>query len=168
MNAAADAVFQFKKMLKCLEQCMAKANAHADHKKFEINVLAESRLAPDMFNFVKQIQATCDIAKFTASHLTGQTPPKHEDNETTWAQLHSRINKVLSYLDGYTAGQFEGFEKKQVRPNWAQGKFIMGDKYLHEIAVPNFYFHMTVAYSILRHNGVELGKMDYLGTPSLQ
>jgi uncharacterized protein len=168
MNSTADSIFQFNKMLKNLDQCMKKASAYADHKKFEVNVLAESRLAPDMYSFIKQIQSTCDSAKFCAAYLSGQTAPKHEDNETTWSQLHERIRKVVTYLEGFNASSFENAAKIQVKPGWAKGQWIQGDKYLNEIAIPNFYFHLMAAYAIMRHAGVDIGKMDYMGQVSLQ
>jgi hypothetical protein len=168
MKSTAETILEFKNILKNLDACMKKASAYADHKKFDVNILAGMRLAPDMFPFNKQIQSCCDSAKFCAAYLSGQTAPKHEDNETTWTQLHERIAKVVSYLEGFKASDFEKAAAMQVKPGWAQGKWIGGSEYLQQIAIPNFYFHVMTAYAIMRHNGVDIGKMDYLGQINLQ
>jgi len=162
------AIFQFKKMLINLEQCMAKAAAFSDSKKFDVNILAQSRLAPDMFPFTKQIQSACDAAKFCAAYLAGQTAPKHEDNETTWNELRERISKVVTYLDGFSAKDFEKAESVKVKPGWAKGRWMPAEDYLFQVAHPNFYFHVTTAYAILRHSGADVGKMDYLGNVDLK
>ena len=159
----ADAIFQFKKMLKNLDQCMAKAAAYSDAKKFDVNVFVHYRWAPDMFSFTKQIQSACDSAKFCAAYLSGQTAPKHEDNETTWAELTARVRKVITYLDGFKAGDFEKASTMKVKPGWAQGQWLHGEEYLQEVAIPNFYFHVMAAYAIMRHAGVDIGKQDYMG-----
>lgn len=164
----AQAIFQFKKMLQNLDQCMAKAAGYSDSKKFDVNVLADYRLAPDMFPFKKQIQAACDAAKFCAAYLSEQTPPKHEDNERTWDELRARISKVITYLEGFKESDFKNLRTIQVKPGWAKGQWIAGDAYLQEIAVPNFYFHVMAAYAIMRHAGVDIGKMDYLGKVDLK
>jgi len=164
----AQPIFHFKDMLKNLDNCMVKAAAYADQKKFDVNILASSRLAPDMFAFNKQIQSACDVAKFCAAYLSGQTPPKHEDTETTWSELRARISKVVTYLDGFTNSDFTNAQTVKVKPGWAKGKWIGAEQYLNQIAIPNFYFHMTTAYAILRHAGVDVGKMDYLGHVNLQ
>jgi uncharacterized protein len=161
------AIFHFKAMLKNLDQIMAKAAAFADHKKFDINVLAQYRLAPDMFAFNKQIQSTCDVAKFCAAYLSGQTAPKHEDTETTWTELRERIAKVVTYLDGFNEGNFKNADSVKVKPGWAKGKWIGAEEYLNQVAIPNFYFHLMAAYAIIRHAGVDIGKMDYLGHVNL-
>jgi hypothetical protein len=156
-------IFQFKKMLLNLDSCMVKAAAYSDHKKFDVNVLASYRLAPDMYSFTKQIQAACDAAKFCAAYLAGQTAPKHEDNETTWAELRERIRKAVTYLDSFKESDFAQADSVQVKPSWAKGAWIPANNYLNEVAIPNFYFHLMAAYAILRHAGVDIGKMDYLG-----
>lgn len=156
-------IFQFKKMLQNLEGLLAKASAHADAKKFDVNVLTTYRLAPDMFTFTKQIQSACDAAKFAAAYLTEQTAPKHEDTETTWNELVARVQKVIAYLDGFKDSDFANIQSVKVKPNWAKGKWLPAEEYLQEVSVPNFYFHLMAAYAILRHAGVDVGKMDYLG-----
>jgi hypothetical protein len=161
MNTAA--LNQFKKMLGSLEVCMTKAAAYADTKKFDVNVLTNYRLAPDMFNFTKQVQSTCDTAKFCAAYLSGQTAPKHEDTETTWTELQARVRKALTYLESFKDDDFANASSVKVKPGWAKGKWLHADEYLNEVAIPNFYFHLMTSYAILRHAGVDIGKMDYLG-----
>ncbi len=162
------AIIQFRKMLENIDNCMAKAESHAAAKKFDVNVLANYRLAPDMFPLVKQIQSCCDTAKFAAAYLSKQTPPKHEDNEITVADLRERIQKVVSYLSGFKADDFAGYATVKVSPGWAQGKWLTGEEYLEEVAIPNFYFHVMATYAILRHAGVDVGKMDYMGAVNLK
>lgn len=163
MNTTFDTILQFRKMLANLDRWMGKAAAYADQKKFDVNVLVGARLAPDMYPFNKQIQAACDAAKFCAAYLSGQTAPKHEDNETTWAELHERVSKVVKYLDGFKASDFANVESLQVKPGWAKGQWLPSNEYVQHVSIPNFYFHAMTAYAILRHNGVDIGKMDYLG-----
>lgn len=162
------AIFHFKKMLQNLDQCMDKAAAYSDGKKFDVNLLADYRLAPDMFPLKRQIQSACDAAKFCAAYLSQQTPPKHEDNEATWGELHERIRKVVTYLDGFKESDFKNLESVQVKPGWAKGQWLSAPDYLNQIAIPNFYFHVMAAYAILRHAGVDIGKMDYLGKVEMQ
>jgi hypothetical protein len=156
-------VVQFKKMLKNLDGLMAKGAAFADSKKFEVNVLAQTRLIPDMFEFTKQVQSACDTAKFFAARLSGKEAPKHEDNEKTWTELRERIKKTVSYLEGFSAKDFTKAAEAKISPNWAEGKWLNGNDYTYELSVPNFYFHMCMAYAILRTSGVDIGKEDYLG-----
>ena len=156
-------VQQFTKMLHNLNAILDKAAKHAETKKFEVDVLLNSRLAPDQFNFTRQIQIACDTAKMCAARLTGKEAPAHEDNEKTLPELRSRIEKVMGYLNSFTAKDFEGaHERKVTQPRW-EGKFLTGHEFAVQHAIPNFYFHFTTAYSILRHNGVDVGKKDYLG-----
>lgn len=163
-----DFVPQFSKMLKNLDTWLVKAGEHAKTKKFEVDVLANARLAPDQYPLVKQVQAACDSAKFAAAYLSGKEAPKHEDNETTVAQLRERIQKCAAFLETVTAKDFDGAEERKVAPAWLQGKWMRADQYMAQAALPNFYFHVTTAYEILRHNGVELGKMDFMGSLPLQ
>lgn len=160
-------IFQFKKMLSNLEQCMDKAAAYSDKKKIDLNVLAEYRLAPDMYPFTKQIQSACDAAKFCAAYLSEQTAPKHEDNEKTWNELRERLNKAITYLETFKDSDFANADKVKVKPGWAKGQWMPAENYLNEIAIPNFYFHVMAAYAILRHVGVDIGKLDYLGKVEL-
>lgn len=154
---------QYIRVLKNLNSIMGKAAGYADSKKFEVSVLAQARLAPDQFAFYRQIQIACDTAKLSAARLTGKDAPVHDDKDTTWAQLKTRIEDVVKYLESFQAKDFEGAETRKItQPRW-EGKWLTGYEYTVQHAIPNFYFHVTTAYSILRHNGVEVGKKDYLG-----
>lgn len=156
-------VLQFSKMLKNLSAILDKAAAYADAKTFDVGVLLQSRLAPDQFNFIRQVQITCDSAKMCVASLTNKEAPQHPDTENTLPELRSRIESVLSFLKTITPEDFAGAEERKItRPRW-EGKFLHGEEFLIQHAIPNFYFHLTTAYSILRHNGVDLGKKDYLG-----
>lgn len=156
-------VLQFSKMLRNLNSFLAKGAAAAEAKKFDVEVLLNSRLAPDQFNLIRQIQISCDTAKLCASRLTGRDAPVHEDNEKTLPELKKRIEDVVSYLSQFSAKDFDmALEKKISQPRW-EGKYLTGEEYVQQHAIPNFYFHVMTAYSILRHNGVDLGKKDYLG-----
>jgi hypothetical protein len=168
MSQTYSSIVQFKKMLGNLDGWLAKAAAHAKARKFDVNVLLQQRLAPDQYPLVRQVQSACDNAKFAASRLTGKEAPKHPDTETTVEELHARIQSVVAHLGTYTAKDFEGAETRAVSLPFLEGKTIKGSDYLVEMASPNFYFHAVHAYAILRHNGVELGKMDYIGALTLQ
>lgn len=158
----------FIKTLRNLNAIMVKAEGYADTKKIEMNVLLNSRLFPDMFPLAKQIQITCDTAKLAAARLTGKDAPTHDDNLTAWPDLKKRIQDVITYLGTFSAKDFAGAEKKQITtPRW-EGKWLTGEDFVNNHALPNLYFHMSVAYSILRHNGVEIGKKDYLGEMPFQ
>ncbi len=154
---------QFKKMLNNFQLILDKAAAFADQKKIEGEVLLNSRLAPDQFNFIRQIQIMCDTAKLGISRLTGQDAPSHPDTEKTLNELRERIKSTVSYLEKFSAKDFaDSATRKISQPRW-EGKWLTGEEFALNHALPNFYFHMTTAYSILRHNGVEIGKKDYLG-----
>ncbi|MFN7729944.1 MAG: DUF1993 family protein [Bdellovibrio sp.] len=153
----------FIKTLRNLSQMLEKGAKYAEIKKFEVDVLLNSRLAPDQFNLIRQIQIACDTAKLGVSRLTGKTAPAHDDSEKTLSEIRTRIDQTISYLNGFTSKDFEGSETRQItQPRW-EGKYLLGDDYVYHHAIPNFYFHVTTAYSILRHNGVEVGKKDFLG-----
>lgn len=159
---------QMKKMLGHLDQWLASAASHAQQKGFDPNVLVASRLAPDQFPFARQVQASCDTLKISTSRLTGKEAPSHPDTEQTLDELRARVQSVLGYLDGFTEADFESAATRVVsQPRW-EGKTMSGADYFLEHAVPNFFFHLTHAYAILRHNGVSLGKRDYLGALSLR
>lgn len=154
---------QFIKTLKNLDAILDKAQAHAEAKKFETEVFLGARLAPDQLAFTRQIQIACDTAKFSASRLTGKPAPTHDDNEKTWADVKARIQSVISYLGDFSANDFVNAANAVVTtPRW-EGKTLSGTDYTIHHVIPNFYFHVTTAYSILRHNGVDIGKKDYLG-----
>jgi hypothetical protein len=116
-----------------------------------------------MFSFTRQVQIACDTAKFGVARLTGAEAPKFEDNEVTLADLQSRISKTREYLSTVKPEQFKGWEARKTTNPWIPGKFLPGDEYFVQYLIPNFYFHVATAYAILRHNGVEIGKGDFLG-----
>ncbi len=159
-------ISQFSRMLKNLDQWLQTATAYAQKKGFEPDVLAQARLAPDQYALAQQIQSACDSAKFAAAYLSGQKAPSHPDTEKTIAELQARAQTVVKYLDGFKESDFAGAEERSVSPAWMQGHSVRGDVYINRIAVPNFYFHVTTAYAILRHNGVEVGKRDFIGVQS--
>ena len=154
---------QKKKMLGQLDKWLDAAAAYAKAKSFDPNVVLGLRLAPDQFAFARQVQAACDTAKLAAARLTGKEAPSHSDTEQTIEELQARVRAVIAYLDGFSAKDFEGAAKRVItQPRW-EGKTMTGANYFLEHAVPNFFFHTTHAYAILRHNGVSIGKRDYLG-----
>lgn len=156
-------ISQFSRMLKNLDQWLEKGTAYAQTKGFDPDVLAQARLAPDQYALVQQVQSACDAAKYAAAYLSGQKAPSHPDTEKTIAELRARIQTCVTYVESIAASQFAGGEDRSVSPPWMEGHSVRGDHYLTRIAVPNFYFHVTTAYAILRHNGVDLGKRDFVG-----
>jgi hypothetical protein len=152
----------FTKFLQNINSWLDKAAAVADSKKFEIDVLAAGRLAPDQYSFTRQVQAACDQAKYTVAMLTGTEPPSHPDTEKTVAELRQRLKTAIDYLATFKPEAFVGAEERACAHSWMGGKSMRGGDYLDHFALPNFYFHLTTAYSILRHNGVPLGKMDFI------
>jgi hypothetical protein len=155
-------ITEMTKLLRGLDKCIDKAIVHAHAKKFDPNVLVQTRLAPDMFSFVRQVQAACDQAKFSAARLAGKDAPSHPDNEQTMDELKKRIATVCAYLDGFSERDFEGVDQRTVTtPRW-EGKSLSAINYLVEHSMPNFFFHLTVAYALLRHNGVDVSKRDYI------
>jgi hypothetical protein len=158
-----EAFQQMKKTLGQFNVWFDKAEAFAKEKSFDSNLFVNFRLAPDQLPFVKQVQIACDTAKLGASRLTGKEAPSHADNEQTLAELRARVASVIAYLDGYAAKDFEGTSTRSVtQPRW-EGKVMTGKDYFFEHVQPNFYFHLAHTYAILRHNGVPVGKKDYLG-----
>lgn len=154
---------QWKKMLGQLDKWLGTAATFATEKKFDPNLFLTFRLAPDQFPFVRQVQAACDTAKVAAARLSGKEAPVHEDNEQTIADLQTRVRAVIAYLDGFGEKDFaEAASKSITQPRW-EGRVMTGTAYFLEHAMPNFFFHLTHAYAILRHNGVPIGKRDYLG-----
>jgi len=158
-----DAIRHFAKMLRNLDRWLDKAAAHAKAKSFEVDVLLQARLAPDQYAFVRQVQSACDQAKFAAAYLGGKKAPAHPDTEQTMPELRQRIAACLAFLETVQQKDLVGAEERRVAPPWLGGNWLRGDDYLMHVAIPNFFFHVTMAYAILRHNGVDLGKMDYIG-----
>jgi uncharacterized protein len=154
----------FVKTLGNLSAILDKAAAHAEAKKIDPAVLLASRLYPDMFPLTKQVQVACDFAKGTVARLAGEEPPKYDDTETTIEALKARIAKTVDYVQGFQAARFAGAEEREVQMKIRdQTLTFKGLSYLAHMALPNFFFHATTAYDILRHNGVELGKRDFIG-----
>jgi uncharacterized protein len=153
--------------LKNLETCLDKAKQYSAAKKFDEAVLMTSRLAPDMQNFTYQVQSACDYVKAAAAWLSGQTPPKHEDNERTIDELRDRIRKTVAFAESVKEPQYSDAPERKVKLSWAPGKVIGGEDYLLQMTIPNTFFHIAMAYAILRHNGVDVGKMDFLGPINL-
>ncbi|MBL8297548.1 MAG: DUF1993 domain-containing protein [Rhodanobacteraceae bacterium] len=153
-----------RRNLAVLDSLLDKAAAFAAAKNIDAAVLLGSRLAPDMFPLTRQVQIACDLAKGMAGRLAAQTPPVFEDVETTLPELKQRIAKTLAYVDSVADAAYEGAEQREVRvPTRAEELVFQGSDYLVNFALPNLYFHLTATYLILRHNGVELGKRDFLG-----
>ncbi len=163
-------VVQFSKMLNNLSAILDKSVLFADSKKIDIEILLTSRLAVDQFNLIRQVQIACDTAKLAAARLAGKadSAPKHEDNEKTYTQLQARIQSVLTYLATFSPEDFKQAATQTItQPRW-EGKYLTGYEFAIQHAIPNLYFHVTTAYSILRHHGVDVGKKDYLGAMPYQ
>jgi len=156
----------FTRMLNNLAGVLDKAAAHAEAKKFDAAVLAGSRLYPDMFPLSKQVQIATDMAKGCVARLAGQEPPKYDDSEATIADLVARIRKTVEFVNSFKPAQIDGSEEKSITLQMRTGPLtFLGLPCLLNFAYPNFYFHVTTAYDILRHSGVEIGKLDFLGKP---
>jgi hypothetical protein len=157
---------RFAAMLRNLSALLDKAEAHCAAKKIEPAALTTFRLFPDMFTLARQVQIACDTAKGAVARLAGAEIPKHEDTEQTFAELKSRINKTLDFIESIGAAKIDGTEDKEIVLQMRSGeRRFKGMQYLLGHAYPNLYFHITTAYNILRHNGVEVGKQDFIGKP---
>jgi hypothetical protein len=154
----------FKAMLGNLSHILDKGQAHAEARKFDPVALLQYRLAPDMLPFTRQIQIACDSAKNGVARISGVEAPRFEDNEATFPELKARIQKTLDYLDTVLSESMDGTEEKDITFPIGRDKTrtMKAEAYLKLSVFPNFYFHITMAYAILRHNGVDLGKADYL------
>jgi hypothetical protein len=154
----------FTNALTNLSALLEKGAAYAAAKKFDSSVLVSSRLAPDMLPLVKQVQIACDVSKNSAARLAGTEPPRFEDNEKTIEELRARIAKTLDYLKSIPASALEGSEDRDIKvPAGERTLEFKGLAFVQRWALPNVFFHVTTAYNILRHNGVDIGKRDYLG-----
>jgi uncharacterized protein len=152
----------FTKLLGNVDRWLDKTVAYADAKKFDPEIVLTLRLAPDQYGFLRQIQAACDQAKFTVAKLSGKDAPSHPDTEKTLAELRARLKTVVTYLGTFKREDFAGAEERPCGHTWMGGKALRGGDYLDHFALPNFHFHLTTAYSILRSNGIDVGKMDYI------
>jgi hypothetical protein len=158
-----EAFHQLNKQLGQIDSWLTKATEYAAAKKFDPNLFLSFRLAPDQFAFVRQVQSACDTLKLAAARLAGKEAPSHADTETTIDELRARVKTVRAYIAGFTAADFADAATRTItQPRW-EGKTMSGANYFLEHGQPNFYFHLMTAYTILRHNGVDVGKRDYLG-----
>jgi hypothetical protein len=149
-----------------LKAILKKAAAHAEARKFDGSILVNSRLFPDMLALARQVQIASDAAKGAAARLSGTEPPKFADTETTIPELIARIDKTVDYLKSFKAEQIDGSEDRPIVVKTPGGDFsFTGLVFLRQWALPNFYFHVVTTYNLLRHNGVEIGKVDYLKGP---
>jgi uncharacterized protein len=165
MHAASAPVFV--RILNNMLVWLDKAQAHAEARKFDVNNYLGLRLAPDMLPFTRQIQITTDGVKGCVARLSGQEVPKWDDTETTMDELRARIRKTIDYVKSVPAAQIDGSEAKQISLPTRSGEPMLftGENYLKHFVLPNFYFHATTTYTLLRHAGVDLGKKDFLGAP---
>jgi len=163
------AIRQFARTLKNLDAILGKAVSHAEARKFDVNNFCSVRLFPDMLPFTAQVRIATDMAKAAAASLSGKEAPKFEDNETTIEELRGRIRRCVAYLDGFAAGDFDKVNAKtMIKVPYPPGKALSADDYLFGRQLPNFFFHATTAYNLLRQGGVEVGKGDWLGTLNFQ
>ena len=155
----------FKQMLGGLSEVLSKAQAHAETKKIDPNALLQARLFPDMFPLLRQVQVATDFAKSVAARLAGVEVPKLQDNEQSFADLQARIATVLAFIEGLDPAQFDEAATREIvsQAGTPKEKRFTGQSYLLNYGLPHFFFHTTTAYSILRHNGVDVGKKDYIG-----
>ena len=165
ISVQAVTVDTFAHSLNCLSAVLEKGLAHATARKFDPSVLVTARLAPDMFPLSRQVQLSCDLAKNSVARLAGLEPPRFEDNEKTIEELRARIARTVDYLKGVPASALEGSEDRAIRVPAGPDKFLdfKGLDFIQRWAIPNVFFHLTTAYAILRHNGVDIGKRDFLG-----
>lgn len=170
MSMSRAAIPSFEIGLNALSAILDKAQAHAEAKRFDPAVLLNTRLFPDMFPLTRQVQIACDQAKNGGARLAGTEPPKHEDNEKTLAELKARIAKTVAFVKTLDAAQIDAAADREITfPLGPQNKGHMkGADYLNHFVLPNFYFHLSTAYGILRHCGVELGKRDFLAGIPMQ
>ena len=157
----------FQQMLNALSDVLKKAEAHATEKNIDPNAFLQARLYPDMFPLVRQVQIAVDFAKGVSSRLAEVEIPKYDDTETTFAELQARLNKTLDWLATVPASSIDGREDAEITFPVGRDKTrtMTGEAYLKHWAIPNLFFHVTTAYALLRHNGVDLGKVDYLAGP---
>lgn len=155
----------FTQGLKGLLKALAKAEAHVEQRKLDPAALLQARLYPDMFPFLRQVQIATDFAKGGVARLAGVEPPAYDDVETSFGELTARVERALAFVAAFEASQIDGSEDRDITlTRRGETSVVKGQPYLLQQAMPNFYFHLTTAYAILRHNGVELGKKDYLAT----
>jgi hypothetical protein len=167
MSLYQNSAVQMSKILRGLDVCLEKAAAFAEAKGSSPDDFVNFRMAFDMRPLVFQIQSACDSAKFAVARLGGVDAPVHPDTETTFAQLRARIGAVLEFIATVDEKQFAGAAEREVKLSFLPGQAMYGADYLREMVLPNFYFHVTTAYALLRMSGVKIGKMDFLGSVTL-
>jgi len=155
----------FQQMLRALDAVLSKAEAYAEQRKIDESVLLQARLFPDMFPLVRQVQIAADFAKSVSARLAGAEVPAWDDNETSFVELHARIARTQAFVAGLDPSKCDGAETREIvlRPGTPKERRFNGQTYLVHYGLPQFFFHVTTAYALLRHNGVELGKADYMG-----
>lgn len=155
----------FRHMLSSLKAVLAKAEAHATARTIEPAALLQARLYPDMFPLLRQVLIACDFAKGASARLAGAEVPSFPDTEQSFADLQARIDTTLAFIDSLPAADFDGAETREIvlRPGTPKEMRFAGEPYLLHYALPQFFFHVTTAYALLRHNGVEVGKRDFMG-----
>ena len=161
----ADSVPVFTQMLTALDAILGKAEAHATARHIDADALLQARLSPDMFPLTKQVQIACDFAKGVSARLAGVEVPSDPDTEQTFAELRARIGKTLAFIATLDASKFDGSAQREIvlRPGTPKERRFNGQDYLLHYGLQHFFFHVTTAYALLRHNGVEIGKTDYMG-----
>jgi hypothetical protein len=159
-----DLILSLQRSLKNLDAIVTKAESHAEANKIAPDVLIQGRLRPDMLPFVAQIRIATDTAKGAAARLTGSELPKWADDEATFAEVHARLQKAIDYLGTFKASQFDGSEERSIELKFGPREFrFTGKDYVTGFVLPNFYFHVSIAYAILRYSGIDIGKTDFLG-----
>ncbi len=155
----------FRQMLGALAAILAKAESHVTEKNIEPTALTHARLFPDMFPLGKQVQIACDFARGVSARLAGAEVPKYEDDEQGFAELRALIARSIEFIEGFSPAQFEGAAQREIvtRPGTPKERRFTGQAYLLSYGLPQFFFHVTTAYALLRHNGLEIGKRDYMG-----
>ena len=166
LSLYATSVPVFKQMLDSLSAILAKAEAHATARKIEPAALLQARLFPDMLPLLRQVQIACDFARGVTARLAGVDVPKTDDAERSFIELQALIANTLSFIQTVKPEQIDGFEDREIvlRPGTPKERRLTGQAYLLTYGLPQFFFHVTTAYAILRHNGIEIGKRDYMGS----
>jgi uncharacterized protein len=154
---------EFTTLLEAMKGYFTKATQHAETKKYDVNNLLTARLAPDQYSLAKQVNVACFLAEECTARLAGKANPKFETQEKSIADLTARIDRSITFLKGFTRQDFTGWQERPVDIFFAEGKYLPGMQYLTRMGIPNFYFHLVTVYSILRQNGVDVGKSDYIG-----
>jgi hypothetical protein len=161
----ASSVAVFRQMLGALDAILAKADAHAVEKNIEPTAFTQARLFPDMFPLSRQVQVACDFARGISARLAGAEVPKFDDTEQTFGELRGLIARTLEFIGGFGESQFDDAATREIvtRPGTPKERRFDGQSYLLSYGLPQFFFHVTTAYALLRHNGIEIGKRDYMG-----